>query len=556
MRSARLGSAWTSGLLLTLLCAALYLPGIAAIPPVDRDEAYYAQATRQMVDTGEFLRPRFQAKDRFKKPIGIYWLQSATAWVAGQSGRPAIWAYRLPSLIGALVAVLLSYGVGRRLFGPRTAMLGAALLAASLLLVVEAHVATTDAVLLACVVAAQGCLAALYAGARRGRIAPARYAAGFWLAQGAGILIKGPVAPLVSGLTLAALVVWDRISRVRHRGQWLRGLRWAWGVPLMAVVVLPWALVVGITTDWAFYGGWIADILPKMSAGQQSHGFPPGFYLLVFGATFWPASLTSGFGLTRAVRRRSRCGERFCLAWLVPTWIFFELMPTKLPHYVLPTYPALALLGARAVLAGRVSVTQRPALRAALVLWGVLTVAMGVMVAAGAYLLGSGLELPAAVAMLVAAVVGARCVYLCWLGHPARASVVGVVGAVAVCGLVAQWILPGMDALWVSRSAAEAIRAHSVGSASARPFAVVGYREPSLVFLAETGVAFMDAPGAVSFLTEHRNGLALVGDDQEAAFMLAAGKARLRVQALGAVDGINYTKGRRVRLLLFERSLP
>ena len=554
--SGRWRSPWPPGLLLTLLCLALYLPGIAAIPPVDRDEAYYAQASRQMVDTGDFLRPRFQTHHRFKKPIGIYWLQSAAVCVLGQRGRPAIWAYRLPSLIGALVAVLLSYSVGRRLFSPGAAVLGAALLASSSLLVVEAHVATTDAVLLACVVAAQGSLAALYAGARRGHIAPARYAAGFWLAQGTGILIKGPVAPLVSGLTLATLVVWDRISGAPNRGQWLWGLRWAWGVPLMLLVVLPWALAVGVASEWAFYRDWLGDIVPKMSGGHESHGLPPGFYLLVFAVTFWPASLTSGLGITRAIGRRSRCGERFCLAWIVPTWLFFELMPTKLPHYVLPTYPALALLGARAVLAGRLPVGQRPALRVALVLWGVLTVAMGVVVAVGARLLGSGLELFGAGVLIVAAAVGALCVYLCWVGHSARASIVGMVGAVACFGLVAQWILPGMHALWLSRAAAEAIRSHSVGSATPRPVAVAGYREPSLVFLAETEPTLVDTAGAATFLTQHRDGLVLVNEDQDAAFTQAAAAAGLRLRSLGAVDGIHYTKGRRVRLRLFERLPP
>jgi 4-amino-4-deoxy-L-arabinose transferase-like glycosyltransferase len=464
VRSARLGSIWPPGLLLALLCAALYLPGIAAIPPVDRDEAHYAQATRQMVDGGDVLRPRFLTRDRFKKPIGIYWLQFATVQLSGQAGRRAIWAYRVPSIIGALVAVLLTYGVGRRLFTPGAALLGAALLATCLLLVVEAHLATTDAALLGCVVGAQGCLAAAYASGRRGRALPAGYAAGFWLAEGAGVLIKGPVAPLVSCLTVITLVAWDRIGGVRHRGQWLRGLRCAWGVPLMLVVILPWTLVVGITTEGAYFHDWLADIAPKMIAGQESHGLPPGFYLLVFGATFWPASLTSGLGLTRAVRRRGRCGERFCLAWLVPTWLFFELMPTKLPHYVLPLYPALALLGARGVLAGRASLSQRPVLRAALVLWGVLTVAMGIAVAAGAWLLGTGIMLPGVMALLAGAAIGVCCVHLCWIGRPFDASVAGILGSMAVYGLVAHWVLPGMDALWVSRAAAEAIRLHSVGS--------------------------------------------------------------------------------------------
>ena len=192
---------------LMLLCLALYVPGLTTIPPVDRDEARFAQATKQMLASRDFIRPRFQTDDRFKKPIGIYWVQSAAVVITGQAQRGAIWAYRLPSVLGALLAVWLTYWVGQSLFDRRVALLGASLLASSVLLVVEAHQATTDAVLLACVVAAQGCLAALYVDARRGHRGPASYAAGFWVAQGLGILVKGPIVPLVSGLTLATLVL-------------------------------------------------------------------------------------------------------------------------------------------------------------------------------------------------------------------------------------------------------------------------------------------------------------------------------------------------------------
>jgi len=71
-------SGWRPYALLAALCFALYLPGIAAIPPLDRDEARFAQASRQMLETGDFLRIRFQDEARNKKPAGIYWLQAAS----------------------------------------------------------------------------------------------------------------------------------------------------------------------------------------------------------------------------------------------------------------------------------------------------------------------------------------------------------------------------------------------------------------------------------------------------------------------------------------------
>src|SRR3978361_147187 len=97
-----------------LVCGALYfLPGLFNIPPIDRDETRFAQATKQMVETADFVDIRFQDDVRYKKPVGIYWLQSAVVQTASALGLPRaqlrIWLYRLPSLIGAVGAVLLTY---------------------------------------------------------------------------------------------------------------------------------------------------------------------------------------------------------------------------------------------------------------------------------------------------------------------------------------------------------------------------------------------------------------------------------------------------------------
>ncbi len=145
--------------LLCLLCLILYVPGLAAIPPLDRDEARFAQATRQMLETGDFVRIRFQDEARNKKPIGIYWLQAAAVAAFSSPESTAIWPYRLPSALAATAAVLLTFGFGARFLASRPGGLIAAVLTASALgAVVEAHIAKADAALLAAVVAGQGAL--------------------------------------------------------------------------------------------------------------------------------------------------------------------------------------------------------------------------------------------------------------------------------------------------------------------------------------------------------------------------------------------------------------
>src|SRR5580765_4874350 len=172
------------GVLIAVLCLFLYVPGISAIPPLDRDEARFAQSTRQMLDTGDFLLIRFQDSARNKKPAGIYWLQAAAVSIFSTPAATAIWPYRLPSLLGAMAAALLTLTLGAALFtrgvaggqgdatgppGRRIGVIAAVLLASALGIVAEAHIAKTDAALLAAVMAGQGALGLAYVRARTGR---------------------------------------------------------------------------------------------------------------------------------------------------------------------------------------------------------------------------------------------------------------------------------------------------------------------------------------------------------------------------------------------------
>src|SRR4030088_2071551 len=123
---------------LTLCALLVFLPGFFNIPPIDRDEARFAQATKQMVETGDFVDIRFQDEVRYKKPVGIYWLQAG----AGQTGNalgvprapPPIWLYRILSLVGALGAVLLTYWAALAFVTRRAAFLAALMMATCILL--------------------------------------------------------------------------------------------------------------------------------------------------------------------------------------------------------------------------------------------------------------------------------------------------------------------------------------------------------------------------------------------------------------------------------------
>ncbi|MGE5270915.1 MAG: ArnT family glycosyltransferase, partial [Thiohalocapsa sp.] len=184
--------------LLAGLCLLLYLPGLATIPPLDRDEARFAQATRQMLESGDFLRIRFQDQERNKKPAGIYWLQAVAGARCSAPHSTAIWPYRLPSVLGALGAALLIAAYGKALFpgepdAPHLAALAALLLGSALGVVAEAHIAKTDAALLLAIVAAQIALGIAYVRGRSGHPVGMAPAILFWAGEIAAIFLKGPV---------------------------------------------------------------------------------------------------------------------------------------------------------------------------------------------------------------------------------------------------------------------------------------------------------------------------------------------------------------------------
>src|SRR5882762_2789413 len=231
---------------LVALCLIAFLPGFFTIPPLDRDEARFAQATKQMLESGDYVDIRFQDESRYKKPVGIYWLQAGVVKLGEAAGVPRahtrIWLYRLVSLAGAIGAVLATYWAALGFVSRRAALLAAIMMASSLLLGVEARLAKTVAMVLLTAVVAMGALGRIYLAAQAGQGGetshPWRAPAIFWTALAAGVLLKGPLILMFAGLTIAALVALDRSAA------WLMRLKPAAGIPWMLLLVLPWFVAI------------------------------------------------------------------------------------------------------------------------------------------------------------------------------------------------------------------------------------------------------------------------------------------------------------------------
>lgn len=512
-------------LVLTALCAALFLPGLSVLPPTDRDEARFMQATKQMLETEDVVNIRFQSEPRTKKPVGIHWLQYLSVKYVAQDSLDTVWAYRLPSSIAAWLSILLIFTFGRTMFGARAGLVAAGLTACTFIMAVEAHLAKTDAVLLLTVIIAQMTLFKFYC-APPGKPPPVRVAILFWAAVGAGLLIKGPVIVVVVGVAVLALSISDR------KVIWLRGLQPEIGVPIAIAFVLPWMLALLADGQGSVIAASLSeDFLPKLFSSAEGHGAPPGTHLLISPITLWPASLILLPGLLLAWSHRDVPGVRYCLAWAGATWLMFELVPTKLPHYILPAVPALAL-----AVAGASFKTDLTLPRWSKLLWTVTTLAIltGVLWATHLY---DGAILPAAALTLALLL----CTCLTWM-KPTQFQALVPATAVLSFGLLVGAVIPRLDALALSPRLAALIKPYI--SPESPPVVLSRYQEPSAVFLLGTETWLSDSRNAAAHVAADPLALAVVADDQLLSIREMIEVTGGAMIVVDKITGYNYSKGR------------
>ena len=501
-----------------------------------------------MIETGDYVDIRYQDDVRYRKPVGIYWLQAAVVNTASALGLhnadTTIWLYRVPSLLGAIGAVLATYWCALAFVSRRGAVLSALMMAASTILGVEARLAKTDAVLLFTVVLAMSVLARVYLAPRRNEAPPGLgLLAVFWTAIAVSILVKGPLILMVVGLAAATLSILDRSAR------WLLALRPLPGLAWMFLLVLPWFIAIYWRVGSEFLVASVGeDMLAKVASSQEAHGAPPGLYVILFFATFFPASMLAGLAAPAVWAVRREPAARFLLAWLVPSWIVFELVVTKLPHYVLPLYPAIAILIAGAVETRVLSRRVVAGARHHVVVPG-----------AGDRQRDRGDRRGGDRSRAGAA----RLAVLCRRDRMRAVCLAIIRRRRRRARLRARHGGGGADGLWHvcgDRAVADAGVSERCACASAAQVPVArirsppatGYQEPSLVFLAGTKTRFTDADGAADFLRGGSCRFAFVDAPQEREFALRAEAIGLRYDRGPRIEGYNISIGKPISIAVFQ----
>jgi len=526
-------------LLLVLAALAAMLPGFFSIPAMDRDESRYMQASRQMMESGDFIDIRFQDAARHKQPVGTYWAQVLTTTPFGGADAPA-WAHRLPSLFGILAAIIMTGWLGSRLFSPGVGLAAGIILAVCLTLQVEARTAKTDALLLGFGMLAQISLAMLALKVTERRPAFIGWPLALWAATAVCILIKGPIFTMVTGLTLAGFIALTRDFDL------LRRIRPGLGLLVVIAIAAPWLIAITVVTDGAFLAeavGW--SMLRKVSEAAENHTGPLGFHLMLSPVTLWPGAVLLALAVLAAWKNRSDRTVLFLVAWIVPTWIVFELISTKLPHYVVPTFPAIALLMGLALkdVPGLLSGLKQRVFH-----WIVAAAAIAVSGVLIALPIAAHIEFNGEIGLdaWIAAVAGVvALVTVAVLAYAPSIRTLGVagVGAIAVYGAMFGVVIPHIDAMWPSERVGRIV--DRLEGCETLSITTLGYREPSNAFYLGTNTLLADnADAAADVLAgDPACGLAIVDGAEREGFDAALTARGISVRPLASMSGYNLVKG-------------
>ncbi|MCX5616390.1 glycosyltransferase family 39 protein [Bombella sp. TMW 2.2559] len=543
--------------LLAVLAFLLVLPGRISLPPLDRDEPRYMQATAQMLSSGNFLDIRFQDQPRYLQPAGIYWLEAGAVKAAeivtqDSSLLHKSWPYRIPSLLASTLSIILTAWIGARLFGGAAGLLAAGLLLVAPLFAAESRMATIDSVLLLDILCLQALLLRHFDDMRKGRATPCRYSILYWCALGGGLMLKGPVVLIPALGTLATLCICLRsislLRQLRSSGGWLLSL----------LIVLPWCLGITLISHGEFFRRAVGhNLLGKITHAQETHGFPPGYYLLLFLPAFWPGAFSAVRSLPLLWQRRMTPEVLFLLCWIIPHWIIFECLATKLPHYVLPTYPAIAILTAASL--SRWSITPLRSLwaRLGIGLYAVLWIMAGLAFCTAGPILLYRMEghffanalLPVGGSLPLLLLAG----WLFWK-RKGRDGVFCAIGAALLTEMgIFLCVIPHLASIQLSPRIATSFE--QMRPCHDSVLISPSYREPSLIFLTGGTTRLLSHIQAARSLHDHaRCDLALVDQKDDATFRKELTRLGTESILYDQFEGLNYSNGHHLHLRLYASS--
>ncbi len=513
----------------------------------DRDEPRFARATAEMIESGNYLYPTFNGQLRPDKPILIYWLMSVPMRVLG----PTSLACRFFSSVGIALACFFTFLLARRFLDDRAGLWSMAILASTLLILVEGTAATSDGILLPCMAAVMVLFARSLTAGLRWYHVPA-----MGLALGLGLLAKGPVAllPLMVVVVTLWLIRRSQIPAGSHLGQ-VGG-----AAALGALVFVAWAIPANHATGGEFLRLGVGHhVLARTARPLEGHGgrflLSLPYYLPVIIAGFFPWTLHLPGSISAVLRRRVG-GVHFrelFLAWVVSIVVIMTLVATKLPHYILFTWPAMALAVGGTLAAasqGTLADVDRNWLRGGIYFFG--PVAGGLIVtllAAPLWLHLPGAIVPFGTAAAVLLVVSVLAMRQQLQDRPQASAITLLIGVGVLLLPTMLGIMPVLEGTKVSPALAQAITQRTGPDV---PVATFGYGEPTLNFYIGRRIEpLADQEAVARWAGQPQPGVLIISKDALAEVERCHGS--LGLTEIASKRGLNYAKGKTLEVVALRR---
>ena len=533
---------------LALIC---FFSTLNIVPPLDRDESRYIQATVQMLETKDFVNINFLESPRLKKPPGIYWLQAISAVgiknIFFLDSVP-IWAFRIPSAIGASVSIWVTFLLGQFLFGRAQGLIAALLLMSSPIVIMESHIAKTDSVLLALFLCALYILVKIVFYEDKKLPKPSDITVfAFWIIMSFTFLIKGPIALVILLLTIISYKVLKEPINFKD-------LKPIMGIILFMLIILPWFILInsGNNND-VLFNTIKKDMVLKLVSVQESHGAPPGSYLLSSMLTAWPIALFIIPSALWCFKNKDNKSVKFLLCSLIPSWLFFEIIPTKLLHYVLPLLPSFAILTAAMIISSVKGIKFRSISEnyifkflSALPFLGGAIIAAGIIYIGNRY--GEGLTLSILLIASIYLFSSFLCGYFLYIKSFIKAALVVIICNIIALKLLIILIPNQLQKIWISERIYSQIQDKNLSEV----FLLLGYSEPSLIFRLGSQTKIVSSNNeAIDLILNKKINYIIIEKFYLDQFKKLSEKNGIVINAIGnSILGFNYSKGKNVEVIV------
>ena len=514
---------------LLLLAAVTFFAGLGRGAITDSDEAFYAESSREMVASGDWLTPHYNYEPRFQKPVLYYWLTSATYLVTG----PSEFGARLWAAIAGLGLVLVTAAAGRRWYDETTGLLAGAIVATSFGYFSIGRMALPDLPLTFCItLAIWAALVSTLEQERNPRKFVILAAAGL----GLGFLMKGPVGIIIPLLVIVPVLMIERRSIALEPADIVLGF------VVMLAIALPWYVAMWITHGNAYLQSFfISDNFERFATDRFNDPRPWWFYLPVVagGMLPWTPLALAWLGpITQFLRGRRSIGtiDLRLLMWAILPLAFYSLSVGKQPRYVLPVLPPLALLLASSIVdrtqewRGFDGVRSSPRRATPVVVGSLLSsmffVTLGLLLYRAHPLLVNVQPAFTTIAASLVVIAGA-CVMLVAVSSQWRTAPLVIAIAAAVTLPVSQYGALSSGGEDTVRQMAQLVQQHRQ---AAEPVGTLGVFVRNLVFY--SGIKTID----------------VIGDEQARNFLMQSGRA-LMVAPVEQIDRLERERGVKVQRL-------